>query len=168
MGSVDWMKYSQTDRCIDHIMNYWSIRQRILNSSVIKITACSCLCVRYLAVSGWRLGQTGSSLLSLCLTPGWAAAGTTDYTCSLRAADFPLWCSYHNKTTTSTAERTDLSKAPQQQLCRWTQPVEEDLWDKCHRHLQHSQQTDRQVEAGGTDLEPGWHVVRGAPTPSME
>lgn len=56
---------------------------------------------------------------------------------------------------------THLSEAPQQQLCRRTRPVQEDLWDQRHRHLQHPQQADGQVEAGGAHLGAGSAVNTG-------
>lgn len=48
-----------------------------------------------------------------------------------------------------------LSESSEEQLCRGTGPVQEDLRYQSDGHLQNTQQTDGQVEAGGTHLEQG-------------
>lgn len=51
-----------------------------------------------------------------------------------------------------------LSQSSEEQLCRGTGPVQEDLRYQSDGHLQHTQQTDGQVEAGGTHLEQGRYI----------
>lgn len=45
-----------------------------------------------------------------------------------------------------------LSQSSEEQLRRGAGPVQEDFRYQSHRHLQHTQQADGQVEAGGTHL----------------
>lgn len=46
-----------------------------------------------------------------------------------------------------------LSQSSEEQLCRGSGPVQEDLRDQSDGHLQDTQQTDGQVEAGRTHLQ---------------